>query len=90
VSTFLQRWPILRLAASRTPVVAACVNMADRGLDDAEALAAALVHLEAIQRDTMAALLDAKLMEPPPDVVIDGVVHRYIGPCPACGRSGPR
>lgn len=87
---FLDRWPALREVAERSPIVAAVAAQVDRGEDEREVMAHALACLAQLQRETMDALVAAKIYEPPPPVVVDGRTYDYVGPCATCGRSGPR
>lgn len=91
MSAFLKRWPSLERAAYRSPIVRACMNLADRGrMSEPDALAAAVRKLEEQLETTRAAYLDLHIrMPPPPFTAPDGRVCTYVGPCAVCGREGP-
>ena len=84
---FLERWPSLERAALRSPIVRACASLADRGVRDDEALAAALVAIEDELRVTREKYLEISMKLPPAPFAVGDQVFEYIGPCAICGRG---
>jgi len=73
------------------PIVSvAFAKVAGQGLAPEFVFAACIEAMAERHAELMKAYLDAAAYKPPPPITApDGTVYDYIGPCAACGRSGP-